>query len=144
MNTLRRLIALPLIGAALTLCLSAAVADAAPQAAGSSITVQCQVVNLVANVSNLGIGYNFSAKCSSPHPFVLEAQWYDAQGNVLGLVGGWIPKGSAGTWSTYPGNLQRPWSGTAQTAYACIQVYQDVTWYLGGPLLASKCFPKNS
>jgi hypothetical protein len=110
----------------------------------SFIPVECKAINLGANVSNLGIGFAFSATCSPAHRIVVQAQWFDAAGNMLGNSDAPFDLRPAGIWSTYAGNLQRPWSGIQQTSYACIWVTQDVWSLLGGPLLTSGCFPRNS
>jgi hypothetical protein len=142
-----------LVGTVLTLGLAAAGATAAdariaakPSASSSlsSISaVQCQAINLAANVSNLGIGYVFNHKCSPAHPLVVHIEWRDAQNNTIGLISTLVPKAQPGVWYAYSGTQQRPDNGKL-TATACIWVYQDYDWWLGGQLLTSKCFPKNS
>jgi hypothetical protein len=138
---IRRLVGLFVISAALMLGLNAGTASAAN---GSPfIPVQCQAANLAANVSNLGVGYVFAGKCSPPHRFMVEVQWYDAAGNVLGNGSYQHPKRLIETWSTYESTVQRYFT-TQQTSYACIWVTQEVPVFYGGPLLAAGCFPRNS
>ncbi|MDX6706159.1 MAG: hypothetical protein QOI48_2005 [Solirubrobacteraceae bacterium] len=154
MQTTRRLAGLVLATTAVMLGLSVSMASAATETEtaashgaqttqGPFTPVECKATPVLTNVSNFWFGYSFQGKCSPSHPLVVRVQWLDAWGNILGDSSGWIPKRAAGTWSSYTGNLQRPWS-TAQTSYACIWVTQDFEAWLGGPVIASGCWNKNS
>lgn len=145
--TFRRVIGLLVAGTATLVGLAAGPANAATESTSEStsplIPVQCSAINLGANVSNFAIGYAFSGRCDPAHPIVIQAQWYDSLGNVLGDISGQFPRRTAGTWSTYSGILERP-HDIKQTTHACIWVTQDVLVWYGGPLLTSGCFPRNS
>ncbi|MEU4422380.1 hypothetical protein AB0F81_17270 [Actinoplanes sp. NPDC024001] len=138
---MRRTLSLLLITMALALGTATGPAQAAPVAARAA--VECSAINLNANVSNLGVGYAFSGKCSTPRFLVIRVQWVGVFGQVLADTSAAFPPRTAGTWSTYSGNLSRPWS-TDQTSHACIWVTQDVHQFYGGPLLTSGCFLRNS
>lgn len=141
MRTIKRLIGLTILSAVAVLGLNPGQASAA--ATGPVIPVQCQAINLNANVSNLGVGYAFSGRCSPAHPLVVRAIWYSPAGTIIDDQSGWYGPRAAASWSTYSGNLKRRLS-PEQTASICIWVTQDVEGWLGGPLLTSGCFPRNS
>lgn len=143
MRTIRRTMTLAAAGLAMIVGLTAGAAQATPRAASPVIPVHCTAINLGANVSNLGVGYAFNARCDPKRPIVVQAQWYDAAGAVLGDASTWMPGGDAGVWTTFSGNLQRAVS-PKQTTYACVWVTQDALVWNGGPLLAFNCFPRNS
>jgi hypothetical protein len=141
MHTVRRMLGLLFVAIALALGTTAGTAHAAPDT--KLAAVDCTAINLNANVSNLGVGYAFSGKCDPAHYVVIRVQWIDIFGQVLADTSARFPPRDPGTWSTYSGNLQRPWS-TAQTSHACIWVTQDFHPFFGGPLLTSGCFLRNS
>lgn len=141
MRTIRRLIGLVILSAVAVLGLNAGQAGAATT--GPFIPVQCQATAINANVSNLGVGYAFSARCNPTHPLVIRAVWYNSANAVIDDQNAWYGPGTAGVWSTYSSNLKRKLS-PEQTSYVCIWVTQTVDSFLGGPLLTSGCFPRNS
>lgn len=141
MQTIRRFIGLVFLGAVAVLGLTAGQAGATTT--GPFIPVQCQATGINANVSNLGVGYAFSARCTPAHPLVIRAIWYTSAGAVIDDQSAWYGPATAGTWSTYSSNLKRKLS-PEQTSYVCMWVTQDVDGWLGGPLLTSGCFSRNS